>query len=99
MCSASRLVPREAPHTWREGADARLSDARRRFLMRQAHFVFAAFLILAVSMLAACGGNPASPSEEGVVVRGTLVGSSGVGASGAGASALSMRAVSTTVTV
>jgi hypothetical protein len=65
--------------------------------MREARSVFAAILIVAVSMLAACGGGPASPSADGIVLRGTVVGTSG-----AGASALSVGAATSipvTVTV
>jgi len=59
--------------------------------MRQAHFVFASILTAAAFVLAACGGNPASPSGDGIVLRGTVV-----GASAAGASALSVGAATAT---
>jgi len=48
-------------------------------------------LTAAAFVLAACGGNPASPSGDGIVLRGTVV-----GASAAGASALSVGAATAT---
>src|SRR5437773_4063013 len=69
----------------RQGADDRLLDAHRRFFMRQARLVYASILTVAAFVLMACGGNPASPSRDGIVLRGT-----GVGASAFGASALSV---------
>jgi hypothetical protein len=63
--------------------------------MRQARFIFAAVLILSAALFAACGGNPAAPSEGGIVLRGTVVGTSAVGVS-----ALSVGAArSTPITV
>jgi hypothetical protein len=65
--------------------------------MRQVCFAFSSILIVAAFVLAACGGNPASPSADGIVLRGTVV-----GASAAGVSALSVGstpAIPVTVTV
>src|SRR5437867_4423658 len=59
--------------------------------MRQARLIFPSILIVAVSLLTACGGNPASPSGDGIVLRGTVV-----GASAAGASALSVGTATAT---
>jgi hypothetical protein len=62
--------------------------------MRHAQLAFISILIVAVTVLAACGG-PASPSADGIVLRGTVVGTAGVAAS-----SLSVRAaVATDVTV
>jgi len=59
--------------------------------MRQARLVFASILTVAAFVLAACGGNPASSSGDGIVLRGTVV-----GASAAGASALSVGTATAT---
>ena len=60
--------------------------------MRQARLVFfASILTVAAFVLTACGGNPASSSGDGIVLRGTVV-----GASAAGASALSTGFASAT---
>jgi hypothetical protein len=59
--------------------------------MRQARLVFPSILTVAAFVLAACGGNPGSPSGDGIVLRGSVV-----GASAAGVSALSTRAATAT---
>ena len=48
-------------------------------------FIFVAVLILAAGALVACGGNPAGPDGQGVVVRGTVQGAGVLGAASAGA--------------
>lgn len=62
--------------------------------MRQARLVFASILTVAAFVLAACGGNPASSSGDGIVLRGTVV-----GAFPAGASALSVGTATATAEV
>src|SRR3989449_4728323 len=59
--------------------------------MRQTRLVFRSILTGAALVLAACGGNPASSSGDGVVLRGIVV-----GASAAGASALSVGTATAT---
>jgi hypothetical protein len=49
--------------------------------------IFAAVLILAAGALVACGGNPAGPDGQGVVVRGTVQGAGVLRAASLGASA------------
>jgi hypothetical protein len=62
---------------------------------RRSRFVFfASILTAAVVVLAACGGNPASSSGDGIVLRGTVV-----GAPTSVASSFSVGASSATVTV
>lgn len=62
---------------------------------RQSRFVFfASILTAAVFVLAACGGNPASSSGDGIVLRGTVV-----GAPTSVASSFSVGASSASVTV
>jgi Domain of unknown function (DUF5666) len=65
--------------------------------MRHARLIFAAVLVVAASLFAACGGNPAAPSEDGIVLKGTVVGTSAVGV--AALSAGAARSTPITVTV
>ncbi len=65
--------------------------------MRQAQLAFVSILIVAASVLVACGGNPASPSGDGIVLRGTVVGTSGAGASALSAGAATATPVTVTV--
>lgn len=67
--------------------------------MRQARLVFASILTAAAFVLAACGGNPASSSGDGVVLRGTVVGASAVGASALSVGTAPATAEVVTVTV
>jgi hypothetical protein len=62
--------------------------------MREARLVFASIVTVAAFVLAACGGNPASSSGDGIVLRGTVV-----GGSAAGASALSIGTATATAEV
>jgi hypothetical protein len=63
--------------------------------MRHARLALAAPLTVAVLVLAACGGNPAGPSPDGIVLRGTVLGGATAGASSFSVSA----AVSVPLTV
>jgi hypothetical protein len=55
---------------------------------------FAAVLILAAAALTACGGNPAGPDAEGIVVRGTVQGTGSLRAASAGATSAATVTVS-----
>lgn len=63
--------------------------------MRHARLVLAVPLTVAVLVLAACGVNPAGPSPDGIVLRGTVLGGATAGASSFSVSA----AVSVPLTV
>jgi hypothetical protein len=67
--------------------------------MRQARLVFVSVFSVAAFVLAACGGNPAASSGDGVVLRGTVVGASPTGASALSAGAATAMPAVVTVTV
>ena len=48
-------------------------------------FAFVAVLIFATAALMACGGNPAGPDAQGIVVRGSVQGAGTLRAASAGA--------------
>jgi hypothetical protein len=55
--------------------------------MVHSRYVIVLFVAVALAALTACGGNPAAPSAEGVVVRGTVIGTATASASSSSRSA------------
>src|SRR3954471_3444175 len=62
--------------------------------MPKTRLAFVAVLILAAGALVACGGNPAGPDAEGVVVRGTVQGTGSLRLASAGATSAATVTVS-----
>jgi hypothetical protein len=62
--------------------------------MRNNRLAFVAVLILAAAALVACGGNPAGPDAEGIVVRGTVQGTGSLRAASAGVTSAATVTVS-----
>jgi hypothetical protein len=65
--------------------------------MRHARLALAVTLTVAALVLAACGGNPAGPSSEGIVLRGTVLGTATASASSSSRSAAALAAITVTV--
>jgi uncharacterized protein DUF5666 len=62
--------------------------------MRKTRLAFVAVLVFATAAFVACGGNPAGPDAEGVVVRGTVQGTDALRAASAGATSAATVTVS-----
>jgi hypothetical protein len=65
--------------------------------MRHARLALAVPLTAAVLVLAACGGNPAGPSSDGIVLRGTVLGTATASASSSSRSAAALAVITVTV--
>jgi len=65
--------------------------------MVHSRYVIVLFVAVALAALTACGGNPAAPSAEGVVVRGTVVGAATASASSSSSSAAALAVITVTV--
>jgi hypothetical protein len=65
--------------------------------MRHARLALAVPLSVAVLVLAACGGNPAGPSPDGIVLRGTVLGGATAGASSFSVRAAALAVITVTV--
>jgi hypothetical protein len=65
--------------------------------MVHSRYAFVLFVAVGLAALTACGGNPAAPSAEGVVVRGTVVGATMATAASSSTSAAAAAVITVTV--